>query len=339
MVAAAVAVSAIPAQAANTSGWRKVFSKHYGPSRAYSGYEAVAATSARNAWAMGNTDESGATGGQDAAAHWNGKAWKPVTLPAAAQGYVAEASAPAPGNVWAVTYLGAALHYNGSKWTARQFPGTGELTGVTAFGPANVWVFGGPGAAPGLGTWHYDGKNWKQWKTGNAAGLERASAVSASSIWAIGSLLSPDSTIDHFTGKAWHLVSAKALQGLQFLSIKAFSDRNVWVTALSDNTASVDYLLHYNGTRWTRITAPKGMQLSSPTSDGHGGLWLAGFALATSKGYFVHRSASGTWASSAASGAVEGLTAIPGASGLWAVGALRPANGGGSAVIWANGSV
>ncbi len=341
-VAAAVAVSAIPAQAASSPGWRKVFTKHYGPSRAYSGYEGVVATSAGNAWAFGNADESAATTGQDVAAHWNGKAWKTVTLPTAAQGSVTDASASAPGNVWAVTLGGEALHFTGSKWTVKEFPGSGtglsELTGVTALSPSNVWVFGGPGFTRGLGTWHYDGKSWRQWTTGNAVGLERASAVSPTSIWAIGSLQSPDSAIDHFNGKAWHLVSAKALQGLELLAIKAFSDRNVWVTALG-NSAGADYLLHYNGTRWTRITAPKGLWLNSPASDGHGGLWLAGAVIGKNKADFVHRSASGTWASSAASGLIGAVTAIPGASGLWAVGALRPANGGGTAVIWAHGSV
>jgi hypothetical protein len=339
-VAAAVAVSAIPAQAASTAGWRKVFSKHYGPSNAYSGYEAVVATSKGNAWAIGDADESGLTTGQDVAAHWNGKAWKTAGLPAAAQGDVMGTSASGPGNVWAVTLGGAELHYNGSKWTAKQFPGTGELTGVTALSPSNVWVFGGPGFSAGLGTWHYNGKTWTPWKTGHAAGLERASAVSAASIWAIGSTAASDDSIDHFTGKAWHLVSAKALQGLELTSIKAVSDRSVWVTAIG-NSASARYLLHYNGTRWTRITAPKGLQLNSVTSDGHGGLWLVGYGIGngTNKVYIVHRSARGTWASSAAPGFVEGLTTIPGASGLWASGAVRPPATGSIAAIWAHGSV
>jgi hypothetical protein len=252
---------------------------------------------------------------------------------------VTDASASAPGNVWAVTVEGAVLHYNGSKWTAKHFPGTGELTGVTALSPSNVWVFGGGGFTGGLGTWHYDGKNWKQWKTGNAVGLERASAVSSSSIWAIGSLQAPDSAIDHFNGKAWHLVSAKALQGLQLVAIKAFGDRNVWVTSFTTTTSSVGYLLHYNGSRWDRIAAPKGLQLDALASDGHGGLWFAGAVIGTSKVYFVHRLARGTWATSIAPGYVEGLTTIPGASGLWASGAVRPTNIGSSAAIWANGSV
>jgi hypothetical protein len=337
-VAAGVVGSAIPAQAASTSGWRKVFSKHYGPSRAYSGFERVVATSAGNAWAIGDADESGITTGQNVAAHWNGKAWKAVGLPATAQGFVTDASASGPGNVWAVTVGGTALHYNGSKWTAKHFPGTGELTGVTALSSSNVWVFGGSGFTFGLGTWHFDGKSWKQWKTGNAVGLQQASAVSASSIWAIGGVQAPDSAIDHFAGKAWHVASAKALQGLQFISIKAFSDRNVWVTAFGNSTG-VGYLLHYNGTRWTRVAEPKGIQIDTLASDGHGGLWLAGGVIGANKPYFVHRSAGGTWGANIAPGYVEGFTAIPGASGLWASGAVRLASGGANAVIWADGKV
>jgi hypothetical protein len=316
-----------------------VVGKHYGPSRAYSGYEQVVATSAGNAWALGDADESGATAMADVAMHWNGKAWKPVALPAAAQGYVTGASASAPGNVWAVTYLGAVLHFSGSKWTVKQMPGSGELTGVTALSPSNVWVFGGGGETGGLGTWHFDGKTWKQWKTGNAVGLERASALSPSSIWAIGSVQSPDSSIDHFTGTAWHLVSAKALQGLQFVSIKAFSGHSVWVTAFGTATG-LGYLLHYNGTRWSRIPAPQGLQLNSLAPDGHGGLWFTAGIRITGKPQFAHRSARGAWAVTDAPGFLEGLTAIPGRSGLWATGAVvRTVNTGSSATIWAYGSV
>jgi hypothetical protein len=251
------------------------------------------------------------------------------------------ASASAPGNVWAVTYQGAVLHFNGSKWAVKQFKSTGdlprELTGVTALSATNVWVFGGPGATGGLGTWHYNGKTWTPWKAGHAAGLERASAVSPSSIWAIGSATAPYDTIDHFTGKTWGLVSAKALQGLQFRGIVALSDRNVWITA--STATNVPCLLHYNGTRWTRIAAPKNVVLTELVPDGHGGLWLIGGGIGTNKTYIVHRSAGGAWGVSAAPGFVERLAAIPGASGLWASGAVRPSATGSSAVIWAHGSV
>ena len=121
MVAAAVAVSAIPAQAANAPGWRKAFSKHYGPGNAYSGFGGIVATSPRNAWAIGTEDESGGAVSQQAvAAHWNGTAWRSVALPAGASGYVMAADASSADNVWAVTGDSWALHYNGTKWTARK---------------------------------------------------------------------------------------------------------------------------------------------------------------------------------------------------------------------------
>ena len=61
---------------------------------------------------------------------------------------------------------------------AKHLGGDGELTGVVALGPSNVWVFGGSGFGPGLGTWHFNGRSWSQWH-GNAVGLQGGSALSA----------------------------------------------------------------------------------------------------------------------------------------------------------------
>jgi hypothetical protein len=260
--------------------------------------------------------------------------------------------------VWAVTTQGQVLHYNGSKWTARQFPGaggwpSGTFTGVTALSSTDVWVFGGAGiggavggtAGPGAGgTLQYNGKTWKHWKTGNAVGLFWASAVSPSSIWAVGRLTSGSNGIVHFTGKTWQDVSAKALQGVSVSQIVALSDRNVWAQAWGSNL-SVPVLVHYDGIRWARIAYPKGVwpnSLARLISDGHGGLWLVGDSTNKSyKPYLFHWSARGAWTTvNAAPAVVEGLTAIPGASGLWASGTLTPLSGAGSsAAVWAYGSV
>jgi hypothetical protein len=46
---------ATPPQASTTTGWRSAYSKHYGPPRSYSEYDAVTAFSATNAWAFGSS--------------------------------------------------------------------------------------------------------------------------------------------------------------------------------------------------------------------------------------------------------------------------------------------
>ena len=106
-----------------------------------------------------------------------------------------------------------------------------ELTGVTAFSPTNVWVFGGPGANPGLGTWHLRGTTWHK-VTGLAGGISTASAISRADMWAIGAdSTAPDDILLHYNGTTWQQVTSTALTGLQFSDILALSDTNIWVTA------------------------------------------------------------------------------------------------------------
>ena len=341
--ATAVVISGIvPAQAATSPGWRQVHSQHYGPANDYSVYGAVVASAKNSAWVLGGNDWSGGNGTSQhaVATHWNGTAWGGYTLPAGVTSYVIAASAPSASDIWAVTFLGGdVLHWNGSHWVvAKHLAGAGELTGVTALSATNVWVFGGGGFTGGLGTWHYNGTSWQQWK-GSAAGLERASALSARSIWAVGSGTSPDSTIQHFNGNTWQTVSAKALSGLQFFGIQAFSSTNVWVAAVSHGGVQPAYLVHYNGAGWTRIKVPWSVQVNNPVSDGHGGLWLTGFSAVTpGQSYVVHRTSSGAWSRTAVSANLQGLALIPDTTSLWAVGAKATSTGG-DAVIWAYGSV
>ncbi|HEX4092446.1 MAG TPA: hypothetical protein VHZ33_27310 [Trebonia sp.] len=326
---------------AASPGWRQVYSKHYGAANNYSAYNAVVATSKGNAWAFGG---SNVAGGNDLpiAAHWNGRAWAASALPAGAAGEISAASAPAANDVWAVTFFdGYVLHWNGSRWTvAKHLLGGGELTGVTALSPTNVWVFGGSGFGPGLGTWHFNGKTWSQWH-GDATGLQTGSALSATNIWALGGTQAPFSGIMHYTG-TWRPVTASVLTGLQFRSIVALSATNVWVTAeTGEGSQVVPYLLHFNG-KWTRYKLPWAVfPAEDLASDGQGGLWLSALS-SGGETYLVHRTAKGAWSRAPfvnpGKGVVGGLAQIPGTSSLWAAG-LKTAKTNGSAVIWADGTV
>jgi hypothetical protein len=219
---------------------------------------------------------------------------------------------------------------------AKHLTAQGELTGVTALSPTNVWVFGGGGFMPGLGTWHYNGRAWQQWTTGNAVGLQNASALSATSIWAVGGPVAPDSAIGHFNGTSWQAVNATPLAGLQFTDIRALSSTNVWVAAVANGGGGPAYLVHFNGTGWTRIKVPwSGILVNSPAPDGLGGEWLIG-RTTNGKGYFIHRGAGGTWSAFAANGLPLELAPIPGTHSLWGVGS-KATNG--SAVVWAYGVV
>jgi hypothetical protein len=327
---------------AASPGWRQAYSKHYGAASNYSAYNAVVATSKSSAWAFGG---SNVAGGNDlpVAAHWNGRSWAATALPAGVSDEIIAASAPAANDVWAASFLGGwVLHWNGSKWlVAKHFKASGEITGVTALSPTNVWVFGGSGMGPGLGTWHYNGRSWSQWQ-GSAVGLRNGSALSATNIWAIGGTKAPFTSIVHYNG-TWRPVTASALTGLQFGRIQALSAASVWATGfVAGGSQIVPYLLHFNGTTWARYKLPWPMSPGQAlASDGQGGVWLTATS-SSGEIYFVHRTAKGVWSRTPVvgpgQGVVDGLTQIPGTSSLWSVG-LKVAKTGGSAVVWADGAV
>ena len=352
--AALVAGSIVPVQAATGAavpGWRQVYSKHYGVAANNSSFGTVVATSKDNAWALGGSDLSGGNGTkpQAVAAHWNGHGWSDVALPAGVPDDIDAASAPASNDIWAVTHLGGyILHWNGSHWSIAKRLKAGsallppQLTGVVALSATNVWVFGASGDTGGFGTWHYNGKAWSEWRR-DAVNISVGSAVSATSIWAIGGLSAPQSAIVHFINGTWHLVSASALSGLQFGGIQAFSNTNIWVSAsAATGSTVVSYLLHYNG-KWTRYKLPWSVLTTQHlASDGQGGLWLTTLSPSSGQTYAVHRTAKGAWARTSTfaigQAGVLDLAHIPGTSSLWAVG-LKAGKTNTSAVIWADGTI
>jgi hypothetical protein len=357
---AVLAGSVLPAQAA-TPGWRQVFSHHYGPAAGYSSFGQVVALGANNAWAFGSASSNGS---QDAnvpiAAHWNGHSWSSATLTAGLTNSIEAVSAPAANDIWAVTFQGGQiLHYDGHAWhVVKHVPGAnGEFTGITALSASNVWVFGGGGFEGGLGTWHFNGRTWTEFKTGNAVGLERASAISARDIWAIGGTLAPWSTVERFNGHTWETV-AKGLSGqLAFRDIWAIADDNVWASAtVYKNNTNSAVLLHYNGKAWTKFSPPWPVStgnisdIGDIASDGANGLWM-GYSTVTnptssspqSAAYLVHRSGRGAWTrieigKNRTGASLSGIVRIPGTKSLWAVGGASLKTGS-SAAIWAYGSI
>ena len=373
-IASAVALigTALPAQAATTPGWRQVYTHHFGASTSASVLTSVVATGKTTAWAVGGEYVSSSSGTVDKpliVGTTDGKHWNAATLPSGLTGIFYSVSAPAANDIWAVTIdSGELVHYDGHHWTlAHHFSGNGELTGVTALSSNNVWVFGGGGANPGLGTWHYDGAHWTESKTGYAVGLEYASALSAKDIWAIGGTQAPESAVERYNGAKWLPVSTKGLPAgqWQFSGIRAVSDTDVWAIAtLYTNNSNVPYLLGYNGSSWKTyklpwsVTSGNSSDILSLASDGAGGMWFTNGTVQNGPGndftstfYLVHRTAGGAWTRqktgetkftttmSESGTSLHGLALIPGTKSLWAAGFDLSTTTGASTSIWADGNV
>jgi hypothetical protein len=341
--AALTLATCLPSEAATSTAWQVAFRGHFGSADMGNDLLAVAAASTTSAWAVGGTETSGNSNVSPVVLQWNGTKWQASALPSGLAGTLSAVSAPASDDVWAGSLInGYLLHGDGTAWSvAKKWPASqsGQITGITAFSPSNVWVFGASGAFAGLGTWHLSGGTWHK-STGLANTISGASALSPADMWAIGAQHQLNDTLVHYNGTTWQPVTSPALSGLAFGDILAISDSNIWATAAGSNRKPE--LVHFDGRQWQTVpvTVPKPVtELGAIAPGGHGGLWFAGFSASAQPPRAVHRSASGAWSASKLSagvGDVEGLARIPGTTSLWAAGGLEKTSGA-DAVIWGHG--
>lgn len=106
----------------------------------------VAATSARNAWAVGCSHCSGVSS-RPLILHWNGATWAQVPSATSGNGdQLASVAAGSARDVWAVgsTGHGATLteRWNGAGWQRVSSPAHGQLFGVTAVSAHLAWAVG-----------------------------------------------------------------------------------------------------------------------------------------------------------------------------------------------------
>jgi hypothetical protein len=224
----------------------------------------VAATSARNAWAVGGEVSSDKT----IILHWNGTTWTrvPSPTPVGLTELYAVAATSAR-NAWAVGGGGAApgktiiLRWNGTAWRPVPSPtpkGGGALFGVAATSARNVWAVGctghcfGPMATTTTMIVHWNGTDWRLAASPNPAPnsvLTAVAATSASHAWAVGYTRTGFKTlIAHWNGSHWTRVPSPTPGPFsQLFGVAATSTRNAWAAG-ADEKGGI--LQHWNGTTW-----------------------------------------------------------------------------------------
>jgi hypothetical protein len=180
----------------------------------------VAAISASDAWAVGQTNAGGPSGAL--IEHWNGKRWKrvPHHTPGG-YGFLEGVGTTGADNVWAVgytntgpTYQSLILHFNGKRWSVVPSPnptGSTDLWDVSASSSSNAWAVGytNPnGCYCGTAAFHWNGKAWTAVPTPNPpAGyldaLTGVVAISPDDAWAVGTTDWSSTIIEHWNGKNW----------------------------------------------------------------------------------------------------------------------------------------
>jgi hypothetical protein len=219
---------------------------------------AVAATSAKNAWATGYNSGAGPL-----ILHWNGTAWARSALPAHAQGRINGVAATSATNAWAIddrSHGNSQIwHWNGSRWSRVAAPvikgQTYTLGGVAATSARNAWA-AGTSFVPTTVTvrtviLHWNGARWRRTPSPNPPApdgdaLVAVSASSADNAWAVGNNTAGPSLTEHWNGTSWRAVSAPGCADLAGVSI--LPRDHGWAVGSFGNRKPV--ILRWNGTSW-----------------------------------------------------------------------------------------
>jgi hypothetical protein len=193
----------------NGSAWSRVPSPD--PGRSFDALTAVAAGSAKNAWATGFYDKTAASPSQALALHWNGAAWSAAALPGLGSGtttlnavtvltarhaWAAGSSCPQAGCAPGTKVPALIFSWNGTSWSKAStpaLPAGNELTGVAAISASDAWAVGAAPATDGTGTVplivRWNGRSWftvTSPHAGVSSGFAAVSAASATDAWAAG---------------------------------------------------------------------------------------------------------------------------------------------------------
>lgn len=238
---------------------------------------AVAATSARNAWAVGQT-EMLPGGSKTLIAHWNGAVWRRVPGPTTAAGAGLEGvAATSARDAWAVGCTSCLSsgqrslieHWNGTAW--QRVPNlkgavrSSILWGVAATSARNAWAVGFTGGPPKTVILRWNGSVWRRVPSPNPPGggvLIGVAATSAISAWAVGysTGAAQHTLILYWNGTAWKQVRSPILPvgSANLYAVAATSAGNAWAVgcALCFGNRPQTLIERWNGTAWKRVPSP-----------------------------------------------------------------------------------
>ncbi len=243
---------------------------------------AVAATSASNAWAVGIY--SNGTAYQTLTEHWNGTIWAQVPSPSpssSGDNLLSAVAATSASNAWAVgSYSNGTAdqtlieRWNGTTWKRVPSPNPGGsarfnvLRSVAATSATSAWAVGyySNGTAEQTLIVRWDGTTWKRVPSPSPSSsinrLAGVTATSATSAWAVGTYdngIAPQTLIERWNGTAWKRVPGPnpGSANNAFLGVTATSATSAWaVGAYQNGTVFRTLIGRWNGTAWTQVPSP-----------------------------------------------------------------------------------
>lgn len=282
----------------------------------------VSAHGPSDVWAVGQTLNSEGVDGRTLALHWNGQRWTVAPTPSfsvtpgSSSGLASVVTISAT-DAWAVgtglnndanELIGLIEHWNGTRWQEVTSPSplnrSQWLTGVAADGSNHVWAVGVDDTtltAQTL-TMRLSGSQWQIVPSPSVqAGqpqndLAAVTVAGPADVWAAGMQANVGNQnfrkplLLHWTGSAWHLVSAPNLgtEGSGLFGVAALSPADVWAVGETYQAAVgapfLTYALHWTGKSWVRVATPNGpnahgiSNLSGVSGQAGHGVWAVGTA-------------------------------------------------------------
>ncbi len=276
----------------------------------------VIALSTNDVWAVGGHQHAYTL-------HWNGSAWSLINIgdiPGGITPSLNDISAVAPNDIWAVGHYAAdtgrvstvIMHWDGNAWTRVPSPDatvsggpprSSFLWSVKAISANNVWAVGEYLVGNDSFTLieHWNGTNWSIVPSPNGATgdgrLFGIGASSATDIWAVGEHNITDfngygsSLALRWNGTQWSVVPTPT-SGIQndtsrLSAVTALSATDAWAvgTAINATSGLSTFIVHWNGTQWTRVASPSvppagstgWNQLQDIAAVSPGNLWTVGY--------------------------------------------------------------
>jgi hypothetical protein len=151
----------------------------------------------------------------------------------------------AVGGFWDGNQNAMIAHYDGSGWSTMTVPQevNRKANGVSGTSSHDVFAVGIIPPSGQSFVWHYDGSSWTEGPPFEVAALTDVWSNSPSDVFAVG-FSSGGGVVLHYDGSGW---SPMALPPVTTLAA-------VWGSSPSDVYAVGDGILHYDGTRWSRVS-------------------------------------------------------------------------------------
>jgi hypothetical protein len=163
-----------------------------------------------------------------------------------------------------------AEHWNGTAWSIVSTPSTGfEFRGVSCVSSSDCWAVGS--AAGEMLADHWNGTIWSNVTTPSASPvIGGVSCVSSSDCWAVGygsNGAAAQTFAEQWNGSAWSIVptpNTSSSQNNEFNAVACTSVSDCWAVGQIDSTSAfVSLAAHWNGTAWSIVTTPNGVNSES----------------------------------------------------------------------------